>query len=453
MRHSGAVYTARFSPADSSLIVTASFDRTARIWKWNRVAELPAISSTGALRAVCLDAGAEKLVTVTESDAQIWNARTGQSAGQMAAIGPVTLATCSADGTLMFTASGRQGQIRNAMTGAPARSAIALAETPSAAVFDAHNHWLAVVSPDELEIWDAATGQPKGNPIQLGGDATDAVFSSDGSMVATWSHGGTVRVWDVASGAAIGKPMIHQGEVKSTNFSLDGKLLVASSTTGHEASLWTVETDAEVGILQLDNWVFDAELSPDGRWVATSSGRSAQVWDVASKNRVSQLMQEKDTVLKSTFSPNSEWVLTASQDGVAQLWDASTGVPVGKPMIHTLAAGAATATPLRASFSADGKWVFVAWEDESPNNKNQAWEAKIWEAPVVAAQAPSWLSPLAEAAGGLRLDDHGVLQPTPEDEDPAKLRDTLRQIIITNPVERFGRWLATDPQTRDISPN
>ena len=84
-------------------------------------------------------------------------------------------------------------------------------------------------------------------------------------MVATWSHGGAVRVWNVATGAAIGKPMIHKGEVKSANFSPDGQLLVASSTTGHEANMWTVQTGAAAGVLQEDNWVPDAEFSPDGK--------------------------------------------------------------------------------------------------------------------------------------------------------------------------------------------
>ena len=179
MRHSGDVYMARFSPTDSSLVVTASFDHTARIWKWNRVAELPVISGKGVLRAVCMNADDERLVTVTGSGAQIWNAQTAQAAGQMIATGPVTLATCSADGTLMFTVSGKQGQIRNAMTGAPVGEAILLKETPEAAVIDVHDHLLAVVSPNELDIRNAETGQEKGAPIQLGGDATGAVFSGD----------------------------------------------------------------------------------------------------------------------------------------------------------------------------------------------------------------------------------------------------------------------------------
>jgi len=450
MRHSGAVYLARFNPADSSLVVTASFDHTARIWKWNRVAELPVISGAGALKTVCLNADDERMVTVTDGGAQIWNARTGQTAGQMAAMGPVALAACSLDGRLMFTASGKQGQIRNAMTGASAGDAISLTETPNAAVFDAHNRWLAVLAPDQLRLWDAATGRPQGSPIRLGGDATGAVFSSDGSTIAAWSHGGTVTVWDVRTGASIGKPMIHQGEVKSANFSPDSRLLVVSSTTGHASNMWTVETGAPAGVLQEDNWVPDAEFSPDGLWIATSSGNAAQVWDAASESRVSQLMQEKDTVLVSTFSPNSEWLLTASQDGVAQVWDARTGVEAGRPMKQTVAT--AQSVPVRVAFTSDGKWILTAWQGLDQNEAPQGWEVRLQEAPMVTDGAPAWLIQLAEMAGGEQLDANGVLQPTPTTEDSTQLRQTLLGLGDSNPVDQFGKWLASDPRSRAISP-
>ncbi len=68
------------------------------------------------------------------------------------------------------------------------------------------------------------------------------------------------------------------------------------------------ETGAQVGVLQVDNWVPDAEFSPDGRWVATSYGSAAQVWDVASKSRLSQLMQAKDTILVFHFQPQQRVV-------------------------------------------------------------------------------------------------------------------------------------------------
>jgi hypothetical protein len=50
------------------------------------------------------------------------------------------------------------------------------------------------------------------------------------------------------------------------------------------------------------------------------------------------------------------------------------------------------------------------------------------------------------------LDSNGVLQPTPSDEDSTQLRNTLLGLGGSDPVDRFGKWLASDPLSRAISP-
>jgi hypothetical protein len=202
--------------------------------------------------------------------------------------------------------------------------------------------------------------------------------------------------------------------------------------------------------LQVDNWVPDAEFSHSGKWVASSYGNAAQVWDVASKSRLSQLMQEKDTVLGCTFSPNSEWLLTASQDGVAQVWDALTGVEAARPIKRT--AVTAESLPVRAAFMSDGKWILTAWQNLDQNETPQGWGVGLEEAPIVTGSAPAWLIQLAEIAGGEQLDNNGVLQPTPPDEDSTQLRQTLLGLGDSDPVDAFGKWLASDPGSRAISP-
>ena len=161
-------------------------------------------------------------------------------------------------------------------------------------------------------------------------------------------------------------------------------------------------------------------------------------------------MQEKDTVLISTFSPNSEWLLTASQDGVAQVWDARTGVEAGMPIKRT--AATAQSLPVRAAFTSDGKWILTAWQNVDQNEAPTGWEVRLDEAPIVTSSAPAWLIQLAEIAGGEQLDTHGVLQPTPSDKDSTQLRQSLLGLSGSDPVDEFGKWLASDPRSRAISP-
>ena len=57
---------------------------------------------------------------------------------------------------------------------------------------------------------------------------TAVAFSPDGKSVVTASEL-TARLWDRATGQAFGQPLQHQGEVRAASFSPDGKSVVTAS--------------------------------------------------------------------------------------------------------------------------------------------------------------------------------------------------------------------------------
>ena len=85
----------------------------------------------------------------------------------------------------------------------------------------------------------------------------------------------------------------------------------------------------------------------------------AQVWNGNTKSRVEPADAGKRHSAGFNIEPNSEWVLTASQDGVAQVWDAITGVEAGRPIKEM--ESAVQSLPVRATFTSDGKWILTAW--------------------------------------------------------------------------------------------
>jgi WD40 repeat protein len=44
--------------------------------------------------------------------------------------------------------------------------------------------------------------------------------------------------------------------------------------------------------------------------------------------------QHEDDVLTAVFSPDGKTILTGSADRTAQLWEAVTGRPIGRPLAH-----------------------------------------------------------------------------------------------------------------------
>jgi WD40 repeat protein len=139
-------------------------------------------------------------------------------------------------------------------------------------------------------------------------------------------------------------------------------------------------------------------------------------------------------VKSASFSPDGKWVVTASYDDTARVWDAQTGQPVGQPLNHDWSVNS-------ASFSPDGKWVVTASRDKT---------ARVWDVVIADKQAPTWMAELAETIGGQRINQQGALEPFPQ--DLAQLRQELQTLSGDDDLSCFGRWILANPSARTISP-
>ena len=82
-------------------------------------------------------------------------------------------------------------------------------------------------------------------------------------------------------------------------------------------------------------WVGHAEFSPDGDRVVTASrdGRAA-LWDASTGEHIAWLPHQ-NRVAWAEFSDRGGLVATASKDGTARIWDAETGAPRAQLEGHT----------------------------------------------------------------------------------------------------------------------
>jgi WD40 repeat protein len=77
--------------------------------------------------------------------------------------------------------------------------------------------------------------------------------------------------------------------------------------------------------MQHERAVTSAQFSPDGRWVVTASkDYTARVWDATTGRAVGEPMKHEGVVHSAQFSPDGHWVVTASEDNTARLWDVGT---------------------------------------------------------------------------------------------------------------------------------
>ena len=241
-----------------------------------------------------------------------------------------TLATGGSDGNLRFwDAASREPR------GEPIQ---AHQDTVNSVAFSSDGRTLATGDIyGNLRFWDAASREPRGEPIQTHqGTVMSVAFSSDGRTLATGSYDGYLRFWDAASREPRGEPILaHQGAVNSVAFSSDGRTL---ATGGIDSNLrfWDAATREPRGepIKAHQGTVNSVAFSSDGRTLATgSSDGNLRFWDAASREpRGEPIQAHQGKVNSVAFSSDGRTLATGGSDGNLRFWDAASREPRGEPI-------------------------------------------------------------------------------------------------------------------------
>ncbi len=132
-------------------------------------------------------------------------------------------------------------------------------------------------------IWDLTTRQ---QALRLSGHAqavTAVAFTSDGDRTVTGSKDDTLRLWSAADGKLIAEMRGHAGGVGSVAVS-PAEELIASGGTDGRILLWDARTGALLRQLfkSLVPWsIRSLSFSPDGQRLLSASGEGCQTFDVA----------------------------------------------------------------------------------------------------------------------------------------------------------------------------
>ncbi|BCQ29993.1 TIR domain-containing protein (plasmid) [Caballeronia sp. NK8] len=369
MEHGNLVLSASFSP-DGKRVVTASGDKTARVWDADTGKPVGEPMTHGDLvLSATFSPDGKRVVTASwDKTARVWYADTGKPLGTpMTHYSVVTFASFSPDGKRVVTASGdKTARVWDADTGWPLGEHMTHGDTVGFAGFSPDGKRVVTASGDKTaRVWDADTGKPLGAPMTHGSGVTSASFSADGKRVVTASWDKTARVWDTDTGDPVGEPMTHGDAVSSAKFSPDGKRVVTASGD-KTARVWDADTGRPLGApMTHGDTVSSASFSPDGKRVVTASAdKTARVWDADTDKPLGAPMTHGDWIPSARFSADGKRVVTASWDKTARVWDADTGKPLGAPMTHG-------DWVFSASLSPDGKRVVT----ESNNKMARVWDA------------------------------------------------------------------------------
>ena len=80
-----------------------------------------------------------------------------------------------------------------------------------------------------------------------------------------------------------------------------------------------------------EDGVYSIAISPDGTILATSSSKTARIWEPQTGLPLGEPMRHEGDIYSVAFSPDGTRLATASADKTARLWDVETIVPANIP--------------------------------------------------------------------------------------------------------------------------
>ncbi len=324
--HNGRVTNIDFSP-DGNLLATASTDGDTRLWNVGPAGSrewltLPAHDTV--VYSLDFSADGSRLATSSwDRRALIWDADTGDLSTSLSEH-PESIARIvfSPDGTSVATAS-YDGIVRiwDSTGGKLVREIAAHGPQDIDVAWDAAGQRLASGGSDgTVRIWNVATGDLLHSLDGHSDRIHRVAFSPDGSMVASASWDGTARLWHADSGDLLATLVAEGGQVKSVAFSADGGRVATAHEDG--ARIWdlnaangTVQPRVTQTLVGHTGSVWDAAFNPAGNRVATLSwDGTARLWDAATGEELLVIPGENNGP-DLEFSPDGRFLATTSGSG------------------------------------------------------------------------------------------------------------------------------------------
>jgi WD40 repeat protein len=240
----------------------------------------------------------------------------------------------------------------------------------------------------DVLVWDATDPSPRPKHAyshSVKGDVTVTAlaFSSDGAYLASGDADGTVNLWKLGYPTAwIGvggpgtkdSPIRHAKAIRDIGFYRDDPGLLVTGADNKQAIVWRLDLDRQrleekFKPLEHERPVIAAKFTAprDGEYpVITVSGKNAQLW-VNPTADPKQVRAHDDWINDANASPDGDLLVTASADGTARIWSTRSGAPIAVLRGHTAQVNRAVFRPKETQVvTASNDGSVRAWRFRAP---------------------------------------------------------------------------------------
>lgn len=232
---------------------------------------------------------------------------------------------------------------------------------------------LATAGTDKtVKVWEVSSGKLLRSLPKHKAHIADVIFSPNGELLATISTAfmdKTVKFWNMESGELEKELLLKRGFPKTLSFAPNSQLVAISSSSPatvqvfdmeffkelepeeellkglqgvgfnlEGTELYTISSDRLVEVWDMKNKWFKHRRIPPTDWTnifaLSKNGKKfanairvgkVEIWDFHTGKKINDLIGHKTDVEQIKFSPDGNFVLTKSIDGIAYLWDLASG--------------------------------------------------------------------------------------------------------------------------------
>jgi WD40 repeat protein len=223
-----------------------------------------------------------------------------------------------------------------------------------------------------VSLWDIEKGEVivkwKGHAKAV----RSVCWSPGGEQVVSGGWDGTARVWDVENGH--GKPVLGlnpietgQESVLAVSYSPKGTQIATGGVAYSGIKIWDAKTGKLLHTVDTINhtvwslaWTLDEKKLISGISNGSIYMFNTATWQLIRLNHSDSYHagHHNHVVHAISVSHNDRLFVSTSSDGTARLWNLATNLQVGPPLRHKNDVKC-------AAFSADGKLLFTACDDEN----------------------------------------------------------------------------------------